>query len=196
MISAITAITAILGALSGMVPGILQFFTMKANNAQQLALEQLRLQAAREGTALQIDLANSQSDIEQSKHLYEFAGAPSGVKWVDALTAFIRPYVTIVFLHVWMIEIGALTYYGYSKGMDVKAIAQLVLTPEFWAALAAIIGFWFGNRMLVRGNQQMAATLAVTTATARTPMATKATTAPAPSPHGSAIIPDPPGSRT
>ncbi|MEY2410618.1 MAG: hypothetical protein QOF48_3288, partial [Verrucomicrobiota bacterium] len=98
----ISGIVAILGAITGMVPAIIQFLSLKANNAQQLALAQLQLQAAKDGGALQIDLANSQADIRQAEHIYDFASGPSGNRFVDALAIFVRPYVTIVFFHLWI----------------------------------------------------------------------------------------------
>lgn len=189
----IAAITAILGALSGMVPGILQFFTMKASNAQQLALRELDMQAAKEGAALQIDLANSQSDIQQQQHLYAFAGSPAGIKWVDAVTALVRPYVTLIMFHMWLAIEAALLVDGMRRGHDLAGLAALVWTPATEAIFGAIMGFWFGNRMLTRGQQQMAATLAVTAAPGKSAGVPRAAGA-APTAHG--IIPDPPGSRT
>jgi hypothetical protein len=185
----IAAITAILGALSGMVPGILQFFTLKASNAQQLALKQLDMQAAKEGAALQIDLANTQSDIQQQQHLYAFAGSPVGIKWVDAVTALVRPYVTLIMFHMWLAIEAALLIDGIRRGTDLAGLAALVWTPATEAIFGAIIGFWFGNRMLMRGQQQMAATLALA------PSAKQAAAPRAPAPPAT-VIPEPPGSRT
>ena len=187
----ISLITAILGALTGMVPGVLQLFTQKANNAYQLQLQQLQLQAAKEGKALEIDLANSQADIQQQQSLYRFAGDPSGLRWVDAINTLVRPYITLIVFHVWIGVEVALVYYGVSKGHTLGDVAGAVWDENTQAIFSAIVGFWFGNRMLTRASP-MAATLAVTT-----PPATKAalikpgTAAPA-----GTIIPEPPGSRT
>ena len=74
----ITGIVAIFGALAGMVPSVMQWLTMKANNAQQLAMAQLQLQAAKEGPALQIDLANAQAAIRQADHIYDFGNNSTG----------------------------------------------------------------------------------------------------------------------
>jgi uncharacterized protein YbjQ (UPF0145 family) len=184
----ITIFSTILGALTGLVPGILQYFTKKADNAQQIALKQLDMQAAKEAGAIQVDVANSQSDIAQQQHLYTFAGGPTGVKWVDALTALVRPIVTFVMFGMWLAVTAALLIYGIRSGFDLVKLAALVWTPATEAIFGAIMGFWFGNRMLVRGNQQMAATQAVQPS----PVTARAKPA-VPRPN---IIPDPPGSRT
>jgi hypothetical protein len=187
----ITAITGILAALTGMVPGILQFFTLKANNAQQLAIEQLRMQAAKDGVALQIDLANSQSDIQQQQHLYDFAAGASGIKWVDALAVLVRPLITLVVFAMWVAVEIALLYSALHNEFAIAAVANAVWDENTQQIFMAIVGFWFGNRMLARG-QQMAATIAVNQA----PVVTSAKPAPSPAkPASTGFIPAPAGSR-
>ena len=164
----ITGIVAILGAITGMVPAIMQFFTLKANNAQQLAMAQLQMQAAKEGGALQIDLANSQADIKQAEHIYGFASGPSGNRFVDALAIFVRPYITLVFFHLWIFIEVCLVIYGVNSGYDLGQLAKLVWDDNTSAIFGAIMGFWFGDRMMTRGAQRMAATLAVSPTTSVT----------------------------
>lgn len=189
----ITLITTILGALTGMVPGVLQFFTQKATNAQQLELRKLELQAAREGTALQVDLAHAQSDIQQQSRIYDFASKPTGIGWVDAVTVLMRPYITAVLFHMWMAVEIALLIYGIRAGFDLEKLINLLWDESAKAMLAAVVGFWFGNRMLNRGNQQMAATIAVSRGPTVT--AAKPATRPAATP-ASGFIPPPAGDRS
>jgi hypothetical protein len=157
----ITGIVAILGAITGLVPSIMQWLSLKETNAHSLALETLRLQAAREGTALQVDLANAQHDIKQSEHIYSFGAGASGVKWIDALAVFVRPYITLVFFHFWLLIEVALFIYGVNSGYDLGQLAKLMWSDETAGIFGAVIGFWFGTRMMTRGAQ-MSATLAVT----------------------------------
>ncbi len=187
----ISLITAILGALTGMVPGVLQLFTQKANNAYQLQLQQLQLQAAREGKALEVDLANSQADIAQQQSLYRFSGGPSGVRWVDAINTLVRPYITLIVFHVWICVEVALVCYGISKGHTLGELAAAAWDENTQAIFSAIVGFWFGNRMLTRATP-MAATLAI----AAPPAVKIAPGKPGMAVPVAAIIPEPPGSRT
>lgn len=162
MIALLAALPAILGALAGMVPAIVQLFTLKANNAHQLAMAQEQRQAAKEGVALQVDLANAQADIRQADHIYSFGGGTSGNRFVDALAIFVRPYVTLVFFHLWILLEVFLFIYAVNRGYDLGQLVKLLWPDETQAMFGAIIGFWFGDRMMLRGNQRMAATLAVT----------------------------------
>lgn len=160
MIAVLAALPAILGALAGMVPAIVSLFTLKANNAHQLAMAQLQLQATKDGAALQVDLANAQADIRQADHIYSFGNGLTGNKFVDALAVFVRPYITLVFFHMWLLLEACLFVYGVNSGYDLGQLAKLLWPDETQAMFGAIIGFWFGDRMMLR-KQQMAATLAV-----------------------------------
>lgn len=163
MIAFLTALPAILGALAGMVPALVQLFTLKETNAHQLAMAREQREAQKEGVALQIDLANAQAGVRQADRVYDFGAGPSGIKWVDALAIFVRPYITLVFFHLWLLLEVGLFIYGVNKGFDLGQLVKLLWPPETQAMFAAIIGFWFGDRMMMRGQQRMAATLAVQT---------------------------------
>lgn len=161
MMTLLAALPAILGALAGMVPSLVQLFTLKANNAYQLEMARLQLQGQKDNTALQIDLAGAQADQRQADRLYDFGSGASGIRWIDALAVFIRPFLTLAFFSIWAVMELFLFIYAVNSGYDLGQLVKLLWPEETQAMFAAIIGFWFGDRMLLRGNQRMAATLAV-----------------------------------
>lgn len=194
----ISGIVAILGALAGIAPGILQWLTLKANNAHAIELERLRIEAARQSIALQVDLAGAQSDIQQQQHIYNYAAGASGVKWVDALAIFVRPYITLIMFHAWIALEALLLLYGIANGVSLEKMAELLWDDEVQNLFSAIVGFWFGNRMLMRG-QQMAATMAITAAPSTVgakPASGSILGGIRRPPQSGGVIPDPPGSRT
>jgi len=154
----ITALASIFGALTGLVPAILQFFTLKAQNAHAIELRRLDIEAAKIGGAIQIDVANAQSDIKQQEHIYNFANGSSGVRWIDALAILVRPYITLVIFHMWALIEIALFVAAVNGGLRLDEIVPIIWDETNKAMLASIIGFWFGSRM---GQRGMAATLAV-----------------------------------
>jgi len=156
----IAAISAILGFLSTVAPLAIQYFSLKENNAQVLRLETLRQQGEREKVAGQVDIANVQADIEQGKHIYDFGSGSSGYKFIDAFAVSIRPYVTWVFFHFYLLMKVALFVYGVNKGFDLGQLVKLLWDETDSALFGAIMGFWFGNRVIMR-SQQMAATQAI-----------------------------------
>lgn len=173
MLAVLAALPAILGALAGMVPAIVQYLTLKANNAHQVAMAAEQRQAAKEGIALQIDLAGAQADIRQAERIYSFGNGPSGIRFIDALAVFVRPYVTLVFFHFWLLMEVGLFIYGVNNGFDLGQLVKLLWPAETQAMFGAIIGFWFGDRMMLRGQERMAATLAVTQTTTQAKAAPK-----------------------
>ncbi len=66
-------------------------------------MAQLQFEAQKAGVALQVDLANAQADIRQADAIYSFGNSPSGNKFVDGLAVFVRPFVTLVFLFMWIL---------------------------------------------------------------------------------------------
>lgn len=161
----LTGIVAILGAVAGFMPALIQLFQLKENNAHALAMAQLQIDAAKAGGALQIDLANAQADIRQADRIYDFASGASGNKFVDALAVFVRPYITLVFFHLWMMMEVGLFIYGVNHGFDLGQVVKLLWDENTAAIFGAIMGFWFGDRMIMRKDQKMAATLAVSPTT-------------------------------
>lgn len=158
----IAMIGAILGFLSSVAPGIVQLFTLKENNAQLLRMEELRQKGNREQIAGQVDIANTQADVRQADHIYDFANGATGYRFVDAMAVLVRPYITFVFFHFFLLIEGSLFVYGVNRGYDLGQLAKLLWDDNTASIFAAIMGFWFGNRMMTRGAQAMAATLAVT----------------------------------
>lgn len=156
----IAAITAILGFLSTVAPMLVQWLTLKETNAHAREMEELRQKGAREQVAGQVDIANSQVDARQADHIYEFASGASGVKWVDALAVFIRPFVTLVFFLFYLLMKAGLFVYAVNSGYDMGQLAKLLWGEADEAIFGAIMGFWFGNRVIMR-TSQMAATQAI-----------------------------------
>jgi hypothetical protein len=158
----IAGIVALLGAVAGFMPALVQLFTLKANNAHQLAMAQLQLQATVTGKALEVDVARAESDVRQADRIYDFANQPSGNRFIDALVILVRPLITFCVFSMWVVLTGGLFVYAVNKGYDLGQIYKLLWDEQTQSIFAAIIGFWFGNRMMVRGQQAMAATIAVT----------------------------------
>lgn len=157
----IAMIGAILGFLSSVAPSLVQLFTLKETNAQQIRLEQLKQQGRREEVAGQVDIANSQADARQADHIYDYGAGSSGYRIVDALAVAVRPYITFVFFHFFLLIEVALFVYGVNQGYDLGQLAKLLWDDNTASIFGAIMGFWFGNRVIMRGQQAMAATLAV-----------------------------------
>lgn len=155
----LTALATIFGALAGLVPAFLQYQTLKANNARDIELKKLELAAAEKGYTFQLDLAAANADIHQQDHIYNFANAPSGIKWVDALSVLVRPYITFVTFNFWWLLKLAVFVASVNAALTLQEIVPLVWGEADAAMLGAIVGFWFGNRSSTRAVAAATATV-------------------------------------
>jgi len=156
----IAALGAIAGFLSTVAPLLVQWLTLKETNSHAFSMEQLRQQGEREKIAGQVDIENSRVDARQADHIYDFASGSSGVRWVDALAVFIRPFITLSFFMLYLLMKVGLFIYAVNSGYDLGQLVKLLWSEADEAVFGAIMGFWFGNRVIMR-TQGMAATQAI-----------------------------------
>ncbi len=156
----IAAISAIAGFLATAAPLLFQWLTVKENNTHAMEMEKLRQSGKREEVAGQVDIANTQVDARQAERIYDYANGASGVRFVDALVVLIRPYITLIFFHFYLLLKVSLFIYGVNRGFDLGQLVKLLWDDTDAALFGAIIGFWFGNRVIMR-SQGMAATQAI-----------------------------------
>lgn len=162
----IAAIGAIAGFLSTVAPLLVQWLTLRENNAHAVEMEKLRQQGEREKVAGQVDIANAQVDARQADHIYDFASGASGYPFVDAMAVFIRPFVTLMFFALYLLMKVGLFIYAVNQGYDLGQLVKLLWGEADEAVFGAIMGFWFGNRVIMR-TQGMAATQAIMQSGAR-----------------------------
>lgn len=186
ILAALAALAPILGALAGLVPALLQYKTMRANNERDIELKRLELQAAEKGYTFQLDLAAANADIHQQDHIYNFANQPSGYRWVDAFTVIMRPYITFVVFNFWWLLKVAVFIAAVNAALTLQQIIPLVWTDADAGMLGSVVGFWFGNRSGSRAMAAAAATPAAPPPAAKPSVVQKII---------QKIIPDPPGSR-
>jgi hypothetical protein len=141
-----TAIAAILGFLSSVAPQLVGAWQKKEDNAHAERMAQLQLEAAKEGHAAQLAVAEAQADSEQQRALYSYDAGPSGSKFVDAFSKLVRPYITMVIFHLWLTIEGVLLLTGMWKGLSTAELYNIVWGQETQVLFGAVMGFWFGQR--------------------------------------------------
>ena len=144
-----------LGGLLRFVPEIFKLFTEKADREHEYRMTQLQLQIDQARATQQIDLAHVQGDMavqsgEMKAYIEAIKGqsAPTGVAWVDALNASVRPVITywwmIVFTAYKIANITAVCLHW--TGLD--DFIQRLWTVQDAGILSMILGFWFVDRAM------------------------------------------------
>ena len=137
------------GFLSSAIPEALKYFKQKQDNAHELKVLGLQMQAQAQGHTERLAEINTQADISESQALYKSSEvSKTGVKWVDAviglLTSSVRPVITYAF-------------FGLYASIKVSLYQGSML--ELWtdmdmAVFATIVGYWFGSRSLEKFSKR------------------------------------------
>lgn len=141
------------GGLTRLAPVVADFLTLKERNAHELAMgeQQIRLATAQAASAQAIEVAKDQSAdfsaaVSALQDAYKSV-ANTGVKWVDSINALIRPYYTVVLIHVWL-GVKAATYHQlYKHGLSWDEALKSIWTDNDQALFAAVANFWFLGRV-------------------------------------------------
>lgn len=127
-----------------------------ADHEYRMTKLQLRIDQARATQAL--DLVHAQGAVAaDSAELQAWAdalrgqGALTGLKWVDALSATVRPVLTYWWcLVLYSTHKAVLVAVGLQERLELGQLAPLMLTDFDRGVVASIIGFWFTDRALRR----------------------------------------------
>jgi hypothetical protein len=148
----LTIISSIIGFVGGFVPDILKYFKQKQDNAHEIEVMKLQMDAQAQLHTQRLEEINANADIAESQALYKSAELkPSGVGWVDAILYFwngtVRPTVTYAFVGLY-IATKVAQMYGMMKAQVPWDKALLFLWTEFDAsALMLVLSYYFGARM-------------------------------------------------
>ena len=73
--------------------------------------------------------------------------------FINALRAFVRPFITYVFFLTFIGVKVTLVYQAIKNGSDLNATLEVVWDDQTEALFAAIISFWFGSRAMPKIKQ-------------------------------------------
>ena len=153
-------ISPLLGVFTSVIPGILEMFKQRQENAHERDMVKLRMEAAVQGVDLSIKLEEAKADANEGESVRQHDSSLSGGKFIDALRSSIRPVITYVFFILFVaIKVSALVV------MLQSAVPITVALPAIWdtettALFGAIMGFWFGSRTIERQKKAAAAVTA------------------------------------
>ncbi|OFX06629.1 MAG: hypothetical protein A3D94_00680 [Alphaproteobacteria bacterium RIFCSPHIGHO2_12_FULL_66_14] len=104
------------------------------------------MQMIQAGHAAKMGEINTQADVATELAAFTAALKPSGVKWVDAFNAFVRPFLTLCFFALYAgVKAAQFAILQQDHGGSAATLLSM-WGEEDWAVWAAIVTFWFGNR--------------------------------------------------
>lgn len=152
----IAVLSAIIGFVGGFIPEILRLWSKKQDQAHELAMMNVQIEANKILHTQRLEEINTEADIKESIALYENAKIElTGVRWADASLAIyngsVRPTITYGFVGMYMfVKFSMLYTYLYIQKMPVIQVAQHIWTEFDNSTLMLVLGYWFGQRMAAK----------------------------------------------
>jgi hypothetical protein len=148
----------IAGGVFRLLPEGLKLVSARRDADHEYRMTELQLRIDQARAAKTLDLVHAQgAAAADSAELRAWAealrgqGAPTGLKWVDALSSTVRPVLTYWWcLVLYTVHKAVLVGVGLGERLGLAQLAPVVLTDFDRSVVASIIGFWFTDRALRR----------------------------------------------
>jgi len=148
-----------LGALARLAPEMLNFFDRKNARKHELALgeqqaELIKLQGHTKLEEVRTagEVAQAAAAIEALRESIKAQALPTGIKWVDALSASVRPVWTYLVLLTWAsvkhINVGM----SIVQDRPWTEIQALLWTADDATMLSTLATFWFLDRVIRKSS--------------------------------------------
>lgn len=141
-----------LGAIARLIPEGLKFLDRKGERKHELALGEQSLKTVQVAGTQKLESEKGSQEaaqiiagIEALKSAY--AAPTSGVKWVDAVSTLVRPWITAVIFHMWVAVKVAAFWQLSNAGIDWTVAVQTMWTSDDAAMLFGVTNFWFLSRV-------------------------------------------------
>jgi len=150
----ITLLATILGALSSVLPQLVEMFDRKNRLEHERDMVKLRMEAAAAGIQLQIRLEDARADAREGDSLRTHDSSLGGGEFIESLRASVRPVITYLFFFVFVIVKGTALVIMVQGGAPFQEAIILIWDLETISIFGAIMGFWFGSRVMqkIRDN--------------------------------------------
>lgn len=159
----LTALLSFLGSgILRLLPELFTLFKEKKDADHEFRMAQLQLEIDKARATQQLDLAHVNAEISLNQaeatgliEALKAQGQPTGIKFVDALNALVRPILTyywcIVMYTAWK---ATIIYQAIDSKVPFVQMAPVIMTEFDLNVVSSIIGFWFVDRAIRKGKGQ------------------------------------------
>ena len=152
----LTLLGSLLGFAGSAVPSVVDLFKEKEEKSRQLEMMKMQIEAKKAGVdqdsklmQTTADIADRKADREEQQRLLEHdAKLGSQPGFINALRAFVRPFITYVFFLTFIGIKGIMVWHTLDTGGDLQSALNVVWDEQTEALFAAVISFWFGSRAM------------------------------------------------
>lgn len=141
----VTLLASISGFFGALFPQIIKYFFDKNDKKHELEVLKLQLDASKGAVKRKLESARIDLEAVEIKNLY--TTYKSGINWVDALNASVRPILAYGFFIIYAI-IKFMQYQKLSDSITHFELYEILWTLEDQAIFAGIISFYYGQRAI------------------------------------------------
>ena len=144
----LTLLSPFLGILGSLLPSIVRIFERKQELKFQTETMKLQMEAAVQNAQVQIAIEDAKADVEDAKSVRSYDNNIDGGKFINALRSSIRPVITYVFFITFIAIKTAVIIVMINQGASMTEMLKAVWDQDTMALFGAVMGFWFGSRIL------------------------------------------------
>jgi hypothetical protein len=149
----IAILGSLIGFVGGFIPDILKYFKQKQDNAHELDVLKLQMEAQKQLHTERLEEINAEADISESKALYESSKMEkTGVGWVDAIlnlyNGSVRPTITYLFTGLYCtVKLAQVYSMVHGSGTGWLDAVKYTYTEMDMSCLMLCLSYYFGQRM-------------------------------------------------
>lgn len=157
----LTILGGLLGLITSALPEAFRWLRARQDQAHEIRMTELQIEAQAataqqrlEEVRVESERALGEAMSREQVALIE-AQRPTGIRWIDALSASVRPLVTYAFVAMYAsVKIAQYnTLFNERVAMTWSEAIATLWTGEDMAVFMAVISYWFGARALARHRQ-------------------------------------------
>ena len=152
----LTILSSVIGFIGGFIPDILKYFKQKQDNAHEIDILKLQMQAQAQLHTERLEEINAQADISESQALYKSAEIkPTGIGWADAvlglLNGTVRPVVAYLFVGLYCtVKLAQVYSMAHGSGTTILDAVKYTYTDMDMSCLMLVLSYYFGQRMATK----------------------------------------------
>jgi hypothetical protein len=147
----VTLFASVAGFITSIFPEIIKYLRDKSDKQHELEMLKKQIEFSQNTSEHKLEEIYLAQDIIESKALY--STFKSGILWVDALNASVRPVLAYSFFLLYLI-VKYMQYQLVKDTCDVLLNVEILWTVEDQAIFAGIISFYFGQRTINKMRRQ------------------------------------------
>jgi len=143
------------GGVMRLIPEGIKYFEGRDERKHELDMSRLQLEIDAKRATQQIDIVHAQGEAQvQAGEMQAWVEAikaqaqPTGIKWVDAANAFVRPLLTYWWMALFTLYKSTVLWGAWRAVDSFKDLGPMIWTTDDMVIFSGLLAFWFADRTM------------------------------------------------